>query len=175
MVDIVGNLVNEDGLEYDVREDITASVADSTTNVFVEFVLNPSGVGDEDIFQYHTDSLHIRLKYEFNILGPVLPTVKLNTFSYTRKENSDTIPCVLYYRTDDMVAHIIDSLPVVFTNEITKEMEVRGFAIYAECEQSYKSTDKVYIHYDIEVGDKRYIVNSKFDTKWSFDWRPKFW
>lgn len=175
MVNLGRRVVNAKGSFYDIYEYITVPVPDTVSSISVNFGLNPGGMGDDDIQQYSSDSLLPRLKYQFSIPCPVLPTVKLNSFSFTRKKDNDTIPFVLYYRTDGREVHVIDSLPVVFTNEIKKNLKIVPFEIFAECEQSYASTKKVYIHYDIEVGDKRYVINSKYKKEWYTDWRPKIW
>lgn len=175
MVNIGRRVVNEDGNFYDVDEYITVPLNDTVAEVSVEFGLNPGGMGDDDIQQYSSDSLLPRLKYQFSIPCPVLPTVKLNSFVFLQKKDSDTIPCILYYRTDGREVHVIDSLPAIFTNEIKKNLKIIPFEIFAECEQSYASTKNIYVHYDIEVGDKRYVIHTRYKNEWYTDWRPKIW
>lgn len=175
MVDVGRRIVNEKDSFYDVYDFITVPVLDTVSKISVEFGLNPGGMGDDDIQQYSSDSLLPRLRYQFSIPCPVLPNVKLNSFSFTRKKDRDTIPGILYYRTDGRVIHIIDSLPVIFTNEIKKNMKNMTFTIYAESEQSYASTNSIYINYDIEVGNQRFIKKTKYSKKWYSDWRPKIW
>jgi len=151
----------------------------------------PTYLNVDDIQTYNSNLP--RLKYHFSIPCPVLPPVKLNSFSFTDKKG-DTIPCILYYKTrdttnkvvtdiiingsylvtDGIVINIIDSFPAIFTNDIKKEMS-GGFTVFAECSQSYASIKTVYINYDIEVGDKRFVKQCKYTKKWYFDMRPKLW
>ena len=149
----------------------------------------PKGSNEDDIQKYN--SSRPRLKYYFSIPTPVLPTVKINSFSFTDKKG-DTIPSILYYRTvgelleivevggnswekRDRVVNIIDSLPVIFTDSIKKEKKMAGgFTVFAECSQSYASIKTIYINYDIEVGDKRFVKHIKYKKKWYIDMRPKF-
>ena len=127
-------LYNEEGKNYDVYEGITLSKDMFEDTVFYHkdkktYVPISGRVGvdfgidiyEENIQKYNgSDSLHQRLKYHFSIPTPVLPTVKLNSFSFINK-NGDTIPHFLYYRTEGRVVNIIDSLPVIFTDGIKKE------------------------------------------------------
>lgn len=197
-------LYNEEGKFYDVSEvihNIPKAMFEVTEfyhiekktyvpisgDVSVDFAIG----NDEDIQKYSSDSLNSRLKYRFIIPTPVLPTIKLNSFSYTDK-NGNIIPSILYYKTEgevlgiikvgdisweetDIIINIIDSLPVIFTNRIKKDMENMTFEIFAECSQSYVSIDTVYINYDIEVGNKRFIKQCKYSKKQYWDRRPKFW
>ncbi len=143
--------------------------------VRVVFGLNAGGRNDNDIQTYNgSDSLYPRIKYHFIIPTPVLPTVKLNAFSFTDKKGN-AIPCILYYRTVDNEVRIIDSLPVVFINEDAENMLFTMFRVYAECCQSYASTKTIYINYDIEVGNKHFVRQIKYRRKNYVDWRPKFW
>jgi hypothetical protein len=137
-------------------------------DVFLNFGML-SGVNEEDIQTYSNDDP--RLKYHFLVATPVLPTIKLNSFSFTNKKG-ETIPSILYYRTDGRVVHIIDNFPAIFTNDIKKDMRHRSFIIFAECSQSYAATKTIYINYDIEVGNKRFIRKAKYREKWYIDWRP---
>ncbi len=73
------------------------------------------------------------------------------------------------------IINIIDSFPAIFTNDVKKNMEHRTFEIYAECSQSYRATKLIYVNYDIEIGNKRYVKQVKYESKWRMDWRPKFW
>ena len=180
-------LYNEDGKFYDVYEGITVPILDTVVKVGLDFAINGM-YNEEDIQKY--SSSRPRLKYYFSIPTPILPTVKLNSFSFTDKKG-DTIPSILYYRTvgevleivevagnswekRDRVVNIIDSLPVIFTDSIKKEKKINGFVIFAECSQSYASIKTVYINYDIEVGDKRFVKQCKYTKKRYWDWRPKF-
>jgi len=156
-------LENEKGTSYDVYSYF--AVPDT---VRVQFGLS----NDEDIQKY--SSSRKRLKYRFCIPCPVLPTVKLNSFSFTREKDGDTIPCVLYYRTKGRVVNIIDSLPVIFTDSIEKGKKMVVFEIFAECSQSYAATKTVYINYDIEVGSECFVKQIKYTKKRYWDWRPKF-
>ncbi len=171
-VDISKGLINEEGDFYDVWEYIT--VPNSEFKVSLKFGLNADLSFDDDIQTYTSDSLYSRLKYRFGIFTSDLPTIKLNSFSFTNK-NGDTIPSILYYRTVDNDVHIIDSLPVTFTNDIKEHMRHKSFQVYAEGSQSYVSTKMVYVNYDIEVGDKYYVKHVKYKGQRFWDWRPKLW
>ena len=192
MVEAGRFLENEQGKSYDVSEAIF--IPDSLLpvkefyhiekkdyvplpepyTVSVQFGL-PIGINEGDIQSYTNDSLCPRLKYSLRILGPVLPLVKLNSFSFTHKKDGDTIPCILYCRIRGREIHIIDSLPAIFTNDVKKELNMSSFIIFAESNQSYAFTEKIYINYDIEVGNKRFIKQAKYSKKTHFDRRPKIW
>lgn len=163
-------LVNEKGMCYDKNGDVTVLICDTLHDkVWLDFRIE----SDDDIGKYN--SSRRRLKYGFTILYPILPNVELNSFSYTTK-SGDTLPSILYYRTDGKVAHVIEKLPMVFTNDIHKrKMKLRPFCIYAECSQSYASIRTVYINYDITVGDKHFAGTSKYRKKLYLDVRPKFY
>ena len=168
-------LVNEEGSSlFDVNEYITipVTVADTVVEkrVRVSFGLTAGGNGDNDIQKY-PDSQYSRLKYRFAVLTPVIPTVRINSFSYTRENDKDTIPCILYYRNKKDEAVIIEKFPAVFTNEIKSDMLSEMFIIFAECSQSYYKTKQIYVNYDIEVGDKRYAKQIHYITKRYWDSR----
>jgi len=173
-VSIGRDLVNEEGTYTDVygyfnvpeRVRITFEVPDYLYNV-------------ENIQNYDSDPLQKRFKYSFCIPTPVLPVVKLNSFSFT-DEKGNIIPCILYYKSDDktdgsVIINIIGNLPAVFTNDIKKEFNVRSFEIFAECSQSFRQTETIYVNYDIEVGDTRFVKQIRYRKKFFFDWRPKLW
>lgn len=168
-------LVNKMHDTYDVYEAVpipgidTSMTTRKTASVGfgINFLYN-----EEDIQQY--SSPDPRLKYYFEVLAPTEPTVKLNSFSFT-DANGDTIPSVLYYRTQNRVVNIIDTLPVVFTAEMVKEQEMATLTIWAECSQSYKSIKVINVNYDIEVGDKQYIKKCRYKKKRYWDIRPKLW
>jgi hypothetical protein len=225
-VNIGSVLVNEEGRTYDVRESIAIPDSMFRTKLFyrsdiegydtisgkvvVEFGSLSAGFQDlySDSLPTGTYSLypktyssHPRFKYAFSIPTPVLPYIKLNSFSFTDKDGS-TIPCILYYKTDNKndsvikyitgtvydlyetiyyntayttfatIINIIDSFPAIFTNDIKSD---RMFEIYAECSQSYRETKLIYVNYDIEIGNKRYIKHVKYESKWHLDIRPKLW
>ena len=175
MVDVSNWLANEDGNDYDVNEFFTVPVIMSDSivekHLWTTFGLNGSTNDRIDVLKY-PDSLGGRVKYQFAIGG--FTTIELNSFSFTRQKDGDTIPSTLYYRnyiTDSRV--IIDSLPVIFTKDV-KEITLGGtFAIYAECSQAYYVTEQVYVNYDIEVGNRRYVKQVKYSKKRNWDWRPK--
>ena len=74
------------------------------------------------------------------------------------------------------MVNIIDTLPIVFTAEMVKELEMVTLTIWAECSQSSKSIKKLlYVNYDIEVGDKQYIKKCQYKKKRYWDIRPKIW
>ena len=68
--------------------------------------------------------------------------------------------------------NIIDTLPIVFTAEMVKELEMVTLTIWAECSQSSKL---LYVNYDIEVGDTHYVKSIKYTKKLVWDMRPKIW
>ena len=160
---------NEGGLSYDVYKSIAVPFLDTVVKVSLEFGIT----SDDDIQKYDSDSLP-RLKYSFHMPCPVLPNVKLNSFSFTSEEGN-IVPSILYYRTDGRVVHIIDSLPAIFTNDIKKHMKNRSFEIFVECSQSYYETKIIYVNYDIEVGGKQFVKQVKYEGKIKPDRRPKLW
>lgn len=166
-VNMIKELVNDENISWDIDDN-----SKTIYPIALEF-----GLGDdEDICKYSNDSLHSRLKYSFFMPCPVLPVVKFNSFTFTREKDKDTIPCIFYYRTDGRKVVMIDSLPAVFTNDIKKEMKIMSFQIFVEAEQSFHETEKVYISYDIEVGDKRIIKkNIRYRRKLYIDWQPRLW
>ena len=154
-------LINEEALSYDISDYFT--VPDST---FIKFGLS----NVENIKQYNSDKSRPRLKYSFCITCPVSLKIKLNSLSITNEKDGESIPYILYYKTNikDKDVHIIDNLPVIFTNEIEKDIP---FEIIVESSQSYNVTKTVYINYDIEIGNKHFIkqirYNKAFCIKWS--------
>ena len=169
-------LLNEMDKNYDVYEAVPIPGIDTSMTTCetagVEFGFNVI-YNEGDIQQY--SSPDPRLKYHFKVLAPTEPTVKLNSFSFT-DANGDTIPSVLYYRTQNRVVNIIDTLPIVFTAEMVKELEMVTLTICAECSQSSKSIKKLlYVNYDIEVGDTHYVKSIKYTKKLAWDMRPKIW
>lgn len=189
-LDLSSWLVNENDDIYDVSEsiDLPDSLFDVTEFYHIEkktyvpipgyvcpeFGLNVTASNEKDILTYTSDSLHKRLKYNFSIPTPVLPRVTLNYFSFTDEEGN-LIPSVIYYNTINDEIHIIDKLPIIFTHKDEQNMRSRMFNIYVEGSQSYASTNVVYVNYDIEVGNKRYIKHVKYSRNKYYDWRPKFW
>lgn len=169
-------LLNEMDKNYDVYEAVPIPGIDTSMTTCetagIEFGFNVI-YNEGDIQQY--SSPDPRLKYRFTVLAPTEPTVKLNSFSFT-DAHGDTIPSVLYYRTKNRVVNIIDTLPIVFTAEMVKELEMVTLTIWAECSQSSKSIKKLlYVNYDIEVGDKQYIKKCQYKKKRYWDIRPKLW
>jgi len=174
MADVHYSLVNEDGGFSDVSDFFTVPViSDSIVEISMNTYFDLNGpVSDSDILKY-PDSIHRRLKYRFAIGDPFFPPIRLNSFSFTRQKNGDTNSSTLYYnyKTDRKV--IIDCLPFIFTDvEVT-----RGglLEIYAECSQSYYAyaSEQLYVNYDIEVGNKRYVKQVRYSKKRYWDWRPK--
>jgi hypothetical protein len=161
--DIRKDLVNKESVNWDI---------DDSSREYYPISLKFGLVSDDDIRKYTNDSLHTRLKYSFLMPCRELPVVKLNSFSFTK--DNDTIPCSFYYRTDGRKVNIIDSLPAIFTNDVKRNITNRSFEIFAECSQSYYETKTVFINYDIEVGDKRIIKSIQYRRKWFFDFRPKW-
>ncbi len=195
-------LVNADKDFVDVSEKVEVPVSQLPVNYFYSYKDEKETISDPyrvrvefgvtsknvDILTY--DSKHPRFNYYFEFPCPILPTIKFNSFSFTDK-NGDTIPCVLYYKTDDtlhmirkriidslyvetyrQVINIIDSFPIVFTNDIKYNAV---FGIYAECSKSERELKEIVVNYDVEVGSKRYIKHVTYKKKTFFDFRPKIW
>ena len=103
----------------------------------------------EDLYKYKIDSLNRRLKFIFSITAPQLPLIKLNSISYTRKINKDTIPMKLYYESTYILPNTINKLPFILEIDSigTKHL---GFRIVAESSESFHETKVIYISYDIE-------------------------
>ena len=159
--------------------------------------------GSDDVYKYTSDSLHTRFKYEFKISTPKCPLIKLNSFSFTRKIDKDTIPFKLYFKyyfkynnydkiPMDSLLFLKDSIPYA------PQKEYRGIVfpidnlpflvdkiligkkgaptIIAECSESYYNTNEIYISYDIEIGNEHIIrKNIKYSRQRVYDLRPKFW
>jgi hypothetical protein len=130
-------------------------------------------------YKYSNDSLKARLFYRFSIPKKV-STVKLNSFSFTRNKNKDTIPYALYYRgisADSCKGYIItdvDSLPF-YLNEEEKKQFKGAVSIIIECSEIYVKINNIYISYDIEIDDEHIIKNNiKYKRRLYFDCRPKF-
>ncbi|MBR4339620.1 MAG: hypothetical protein IKN37_08085 [Bacteroidales bacterium] len=163
------SLENKDEDVYDVYEAVPVPNIDTVPPASVDFGFN--FLYNEEDIQYK--SLIPRLKYLFQIHGYIKPTVKLNSFSFTNAKG-DTIPSVLYYRSGKREVHIIDSLPIVFTDEMIKEQNIiTGIRIFAEGSRSELFLWTLYVNYDIEVGDKHYVENIKYTKKLLWDVRPK--
>ena len=162
------SLVNEEEKQYDIDDYYNVP-----ERVRIQFELCIA-IGDADIQGYDSDSKNSRLKYRIIIPTPILPIVKLNSFFFTDKKGN-IIPSIIYYRTNNNEAHIIDNLPVIFTNDIKQHMRNEMFQIFVECSQSYNETDFIYINYDVKVGTEHFRKQSKYSKKTFFDWRPKIW
>ena len=165
-------LANENDSLDDVYEAVPIPGIDTSLTVREKAVVEFGFTANYDnILQY--SSHEPRLKYRFEVIARIDPTVKLNSFSFTDAKG-DTIPSVLYYRTQNRVV-IIDTLPIVFTAEILKEKGMYSPTIFAECSKSEKSINRLYVNYDIEVGDTHYVKSIKYTKKLAWDMRPKFW
>ena len=167
-------LANENDSLDDVYEAVPIPGIDTSLTVREKAVVEFGFTANYDnILQY--SSHEPRLKYRFEVIARIDPTVKLNSFSFTDAKG-DTIPFVLYYRSKNgKVVNIIDTLPIVFTAEILKEKGMYSPTIFAECSKSEKSINRLYVNYDIEVGDTHYVKSIKYTKKLAWDMRPKFW
>jgi len=136
----------------------------------------------KDVYKYINDSLNPRLQYQFSISTPSMPLVKLHSFSFTREKDGDTIPYKLHYKTN--LQYKKDSTYVPYTEIASLPFSIdtsligkrNTLKIIAECSQSYYETKKkIYISYDIEVGDERIIKkNIEYKRRWQIDCRPKW-
>ena len=153
--------------------------------------------GRGDVYKYTSDSLHTRFKYEFKIATHTCPLIKLNSFSFTRKIDKDTIPFKLYFTDYSLIPK--DSLPFMkdrisyapekLTRGIVFPIKSLPFSIdkilvgrpnsieiTAESSESYYNTNEIYISYDIEIGNEHIIrKNIKYSRQRVYDLRPKFW
>lgn len=127
-----------------------------------------------DLYKYSNDSLNERLWYQFQITGPKLPLVKLNSFSFTRKKDRDSIPYHIYFKSDNKILPTpIINLPFYIPQDLIGRPDI--FLIIAECSESYFQTKTIYISYDIEVGDDQIVKkNIKYTRRWRIDCRPKW-
>jgi hypothetical protein len=133
-------------------------------------------------YKYTNDSLELRLHYYFHIPKQV-STVKLNSFTFTQKEDKDTIPYILYCKglNIDSGKNIngwyisdIDSLPF-YMNEKEKQQFRGVVSIIIECSEAYININKIYISYDIELDNERIVKkNIRYKRYLRFDCRPKF-
>ncbi|MEI6347968.1 MAG: hypothetical protein WCP69_08490 [Bacteroidota bacterium] len=159
-------LENKDRFNVDVNK-----LRDTNRNYSLNF-----GLGDsEDLYHYSSDSLNTRFKYELKIVSPKLPFIKLNSLIFTNKKDRDTIPFILYFRSDyNSKAILIDSLP--FCNSDSLQGKPSIFRIIAESSESYHRTKKIYISFDIEVGKERIArKNIEYKRYLEFDCQPKVW
>ena len=111
-------------------------------------------------------SFHISSSYR--VSSPIMPDVKINSFSFTDKKG-DTIPTVLYVKLLNKRKILIDTLLNSLTDEVKNETKYDCIHIIAESEQSCYNTKLFYVNYDIEVGNKRYLKQIKYKRKWFFD------
>ncbi len=125
--------------------------------VSLQFGINSWMTPDENYGKY-SDTLD-RLKYIFSIPCPELPLVKLNSFTFTRQKDKDTIPTIFYVWGGKGETLLIDSLPVSFDNKIKEK--IQSFSIIAESNAPFRDIDSVYINYNIQVG-KDTIIKSIF-------------
>ena len=166
-------LNNEDGSSTDVCEAVPIPGIDTSLTARKTALAEFGFTANYDD-RLHYSSPEPRLKYCFKVIARIEPTVKLNSFSFTDAKG-DTIPSVLYCRTKNRGVYIIDTLPIVLTDEIVKEKGMYGPTIIAECSHSCKSIKKLYVNYDIEVGDTHYVKSIKYKRKWFLDIRPQIW
>lgn len=128
----------------------------------------------EDLYKYKNDSLHPRLKFIFGISAPKLPLIKLNSFSFTQEKNKDTIPMKLYYESAYIVPISIDSLPIIIEIDSVNRKHL-GFRIVSECNETYNETKKIYINYDIEIGNERIVrKNIEYKRRLQIDCQPRW-
>ena len=184
---IYKDLLNEKEWNKDVN------LKPSTESFYAIFGLGGWG----DVYKYTSDSLHTRFKYEFNVATHTCPLIKLNSFSFTRKIDKDTIPFKLYFTDYSKIekdslpfmkdsisysinkgtrglAFPINSLPFLIDKILIGRPNT--FRIVAESSESYYNTNEIYISYDIEIGNERIIrKNIKYSRQRVYDFRPKFW
>ncbi|MDR2979814.1 MAG: hypothetical protein LBV02_05190 [Bacteroidales bacterium] len=110
-----------------------------------------------------------------------LPDIVIHSFTFTKKENRDTVPLYLYYQTTYLESVLIDSLPCSIRVENAEDKPAGIVAIYAESDLSYKrpykrGVRKLYVSYDIEIDGNRIIKqNIKYRRRLSMDCRWEFW
>lgn len=168
-ISFIERLENQEGNFYDV----------STGKMEFGLLI---GRNEGNVQEYENDPGQERLKYLFRVDGlDIIPTIKINSFSFTDKEGN-IIPSVLYCRTKgaDREVYIIESLPVLLTIDFANDMQMYHFYeemkiydlnIFAECSLSYIGTKSVYINYDIEVEDMRFVKQCKYRRRLILDWR----
>lgn len=122
---------------------------------------------------YSTDTLYPRLLYEFEVHTSSFPAIKLNSFSFSRKKDGvEPIPYRAYMYSYQL--HTYTPLDIPYAIPDSLHGESGSIVIVIESSESYYQTKKLYVNYDIEVGDL-YIVkkNIKYRRRLYFDWRPK--
>ena len=192
-----GCIILRNGIYKDLLNEVGDN-EDVTLNWNSESLLAVFGLGGwGDVYKYTSDSLHTRFKYELNISTPKCPLIKLNSFSFTRKIDKDSIPFKLYFTDYSKIekdslpfmkdsisysinkgtrglAFPINSLPFSIDKMLVGKPNT--FKIIAECSESYYNTNEIFISYDIEIGNERIIrKNIKYSRQRVYDFRPKFW
>lgn len=159
---IISDLLNKNTKTY---KDYRIDNYENPQKPYLEFGLYVR----KDAYKYKTDSLNPRLKYIFEILAPKLPPIKLNAITFTRKIDRDTIPLKLYYDTAYLKQAAINDLPFIIIKDHS------GIKIIAESSESYYQTKKIYISYDIEIGEERIIrKNIEYKRKLQVDCQPRW-
>jgi hypothetical protein len=125
----------------------------------------------EGIKDYTSDSLDPRLAYELSFLGPKIPKITINSFSFKRK-NGEIIPSVFFYKSDTGNV-MINSLPVTFVEKDSLLINISGLVIYAECSESFHETKEVFVNFDIQIDTIRVDTTFYYSRKLFFDCRPK--
>lgn len=155
-------LLNSNGDNYDVFEN-NINVPEP---VSLEF-----GLSSWPSVHQGLDSC-LLFQYSFCFPCSLLPTIRLNSFSFTI--DKDTIPFILYYRIDGDRVEFIEKLPILFDNTVKKKLHNVPFEIVAESNEKYDNIEGVFVSYDIEVGTKRYVKRIEYKSKIKYDFRPNF-
>jgi len=130
--------------------------------------------------------------YQFYIDDTVLPDVTLHSFLLTNKKG-DAIPyviCMKYsvnlvkdrymVKTSDIITNRIDDLKLPLAVSLEKDsifIQNRGnprkLEILVKIPDEFKKMRKIYVSYDIEVGNKRFIKNKiLYKRKLVIDFNP---
>ena len=160
--DIGRELVNNRKTIYDLE----CESSKRRFGICFESKLDAIDVGKE-IKKYSSDTSKPRLAYIFGFHAPTIPDIKIHSFSFTRL-NGDVIPSVLYYKCLDGV-EIIDSFPIIISENTPKKRLFNGLDMVAECSESYYKTKNIYINFDMEVGGVRVDTSILYSRKWYID------
>ena len=94
--------------------------------------------------------------------------VILHSFSFTTSKG-DTIPYTLFYRDTNYDANLLqsNSFPINITEDMMINEIWKGghsYGVFAECHMP-RGRNSIYVNYDIEVGENRYLMHSRWRIK----------
>jgi len=137
------------------------------------------GIGSKVYSEDNPELKKSYIRYKFNIGTDSLSAVKLNSVTFKRKKDGDTIPTRTYIierftvRNDPIP---INEYPFIATDKVVIDKRCR-FLIIVESTipEEEQETKRLYISFDIEVGSERIIKkNIEYKMRLITDIRPKW-